>query len=122
MASIRRAIDAMALARVLPRLRVNAVEPGINPATGLGGTNGFMRFVFGQIITRLPPFNRYRSTPGWAARVIVRVLIDRSVGTGSYYDHLGRPTRGSALAGDPDFQDRVLAQPRAFFSSATASG
>jgi NAD(P)-dependent dehydrogenase (short-subunit alcohol dehydrogenase family) len=113
---------ALALARALPRLRVNAVEPGINPATGLGGASGVMRFVFGHIITRLPPFSRYRSTPERAARIIVRVLIDKSVGTGSYYDHLGRPARGSALASDPEFQDRVLAQTRAFLSSAIPSG
>jgi NAD(P)-dependent dehydrogenase (short-subunit alcohol dehydrogenase family) len=112
--------SALALARELPRLRINAVEPGINPATGLGGTNGLVRFVFGQIITRLPPFNRYRSTPDRAARVITRIVTDKSGGTGTYYDQKGQPMMGSALARDPDFQDRVLAETRAFLSSATA--
>jgi NAD(P)-dependent dehydrogenase (short-subunit alcohol dehydrogenase family) len=111
---------ALALARKLPRLRVNAIEPGINPATGLGGTNGLMRFVFGQIITRLPPFSRYRSTPARAARVIVRVVTDNSGGTGTYFDHAGQPMVGSALVRDPNFQDRVFAETRAFLSNATA--
>lgn len=112
--------SALALARELPRLRVNAVEPGINPATGLGGANGVMRFVFGQIITRLPPFSRYRSTPDRAARVITSIVTDKSGGTGTYYDQKGQPMTGSALARDLAFQDRVLAQTRAFLSSATA--
>jgi len=112
--------SALALSRELPRLRINAVEPGINPATGLGGANGLMRFVFGQIITRLPPFNRYRNTPERAARVITKIVTDESVGTGTYYDHKGQPMRGSALAHDPEFQDRVLAETRAFLSIAPA--
>ncbi len=111
---------ARALARDMPRLRVNAVEPGINPAIALGGANGFVRFLFGQIITRLPPFNRYRNTPERAARVITRILTDKSGGTGAYYDHNGQPTLGSTLALDPEFQDLVLAETRAFLSSATA--
>lgn len=111
---------ALALSREWPRLHINAVEPGINPATGLGGATGLMRFVFGQIITRLPPFNRYRNTPERAARVITRVVTDSSGATGIYYDQKGRPTVGSALASDPKFQDRVLAETRAFLSSATA--
>jgi NAD(P)-dependent dehydrogenase (short-subunit alcohol dehydrogenase family) len=109
-------VSALALSRELPRLHINAVEPGINPATGLGGASGVMRFVFGQIITRLPPFNRYRSTPERAARVITAILTNKSAGTGVYYDHQGRPASGSTLAGDPEFQDRVLAETRAFLS------
>ncbi len=111
---------ALALSRALPRLRINAVEPGINPATGLGGANGLLRFVFGQIITRLPPFNRYRSTPERAARVITQIVIDTSIGTGTYYDHNGQTMRGSSLVHDHAFQDRVVAETRAFLSSATA--
>ncbi len=109
-------VSALALSRELPRLHINAVEPGINPATGLGGANGLMRFVFGQIITRLPPFNRYRNTPERAARVITTILTNKAVGTGVYYDQKGRPARGSTLASDPKFQDRVLAETRAFLS------
>ncbi len=112
--------SALALSRELPRLRINAIEPGINPATGLGGASGFLRFVFGQIITRLPPFNRYRNTPDRAARVITRIVTDKSAGTGTYYDHKGQPMWGSALAHDLEFQDRVVAETRAFLSSAMA--
>jgi NAD(P)-dependent dehydrogenase (short-subunit alcohol dehydrogenase family) len=111
---------ALALSREVPRLHINAVEPGINPATGLGGANGLMRFLFGQIITRLPPFNRYRNTPERAARMITKIVTDKSVGTGAYYDHEGRPAMGSALVSDPKFQDGVLAETRAFLSSAPA--
>jgi NAD(P)-dependent dehydrogenase (short-subunit alcohol dehydrogenase family) len=109
--------SAMVLARELPRLHVNAVEPGINPATGLGGANAFMRFLFGQIITRLPPFSRYRSSPDRAARVITRIMTDMSGGTGIYYDHKGQLTVGSALARDPEFQDRVVAETRTLLST-----
>ena len=107
---------ALALSRELPRLRINAIEPGINPATGLGGANGFMRFLFGQFITRLPPFSKYRSSPDRAARVIMMIVTDKSGGTGIYYDQAGQPMAGSALARDPEFQDRVVAETRALLS------
>lgn len=109
---------ALALSRDTPRLRINAIEPGINPATGLGGANGVMRFVFAQIMTRLPPFNRYASRPEHVGAVIATIVRDRSVGTGVYYDHEGRPMRGSPLAHDPAFQDRVVAETRAFLAKA----
>jgi len=109
------------LARENPRLRFNAVEPGITPGTGLGGTHSpLLHFVFGQVITRLPPFGQFRSTPEQAARVIARVLTDRGRASGVYFDEKGRPMRGSALAHDPAFQDRVIAETRAFLSSAGA--
>ncbi len=108
---------ALALSRELPRLRINAVEPGINPATGLGGANNFVRFLFGQFITRLPPFSRYRSSPDRAARVITRIVTDESGGTGIYYDQAGQPMAGSALVRDPEFQDRVVAETRALLST-----
>ncbi len=71
-------------------------------------------------MTILPPFNRYRHTPERAARVITRIMTDKSRGTDAYFDHHGKPTPGSTLALDPDFQDRVLAETRAFLASATA--
>lgn len=107
----------LALAKETPRLRFNAVEPGINPTTGLGGANAFLRFLFGQIITRFPPFNRYRSTPERAAQVIAKILTDRSVGTGVYFDENGKPMRGSALVHDPKFGACVVAETRAFLSA-----
>ena len=107
----------LAFARDVPRLKFNAVEPGINPTTGLGGGNAFSRFVFGQLITRLPPFGRYRSTPEQAARVIVKVLLNSAGDSGVYYDEKGHPMQGSKLAHDPAFQERVVRETRAFLSS-----
>ncbi|MDR3511286.1 MAG: SDR family NAD(P)-dependent oxidoreductase [Caulobacteraceae bacterium] len=105
----------LALARENPRLRINAVEPGINPSTGLGDMNGVLRFV-GRIVMRLPPFGRYLSTPERAAKVLTTVLTDHSGRTGIYYDEKGAPMTGSILAEDPEFQDRVVAETRAFLA------
>lgn len=104
----------LALAREHPRLRINAVEPGINPDTGLGGGNAAMRFVMSQIITRLPPFRQFRSTPDRAGRVIASILVSPSARSGIYFDEKGLPMRGSSLVHDPIFQDRVLGETRAF--------
>ena len=48
---------ALAFAREVPRLRFNAVEPGLNLATGLGGrdSGGFVRFLQGYIFPMLVP-------------------------------------------------------------------
>ena len=110
--------STFALARENPRLHINAVEPGINPTTGLGGANAVARFIFGQIVTRLPPFSRYRSTPERAANVMATILTDRSNKTGVYYDEKGEPMTGSTLAHDQEFQDRVVAETRAFLKKA----
>ena len=76
--------------------------------------------VFSQIVTRLPPFSRHRSTPERAAHVMAQVLMDRSAKTGVYYDGKGRPMIGSTLAHDPQFQDRVVTQTRAFLTTVAA--
>jgi len=107
--------STLALARENPRLCINAVEPGINPATGLGDMNAALRFV-GQVVMRLPPFSRYRSTPERAARVLATILTDRAGKTGIYYDEKGEPMSGSTVAEDPKFQDRVVAETRAFLA------
>ena len=112
--------SALALARETPRLRFFAVEPGINPSTGLGGANAFLRFLFGQVITRLPPFSRYRSTSQRAAQVISNILTKETAKTGSYFDERGEQMRGSAQVHDPVFQDRVLAETRALLATAPA--
>lgn len=112
---------ALGLARENPRLRFNAVEPGITPTTGLGGAqNPAVSFIFAQIITRLPPFGQFRSTPERAARTLVQVLVDGSGATGVYFDEKGRPMRGSNLAHDPAFQNQVLAETRAFLRGQAA--
>lgn len=107
---------ALGLARENPRLRIDAVEPGINPDTELSGGNAAMRFLFGQIVTRLPPFSRYRTTPDRAAHVIATILNDKSSKSGLYHDEKGEPMTGSVLAHDPEFQDRVIAETRAFLA------
>lgn len=105
------------LAREVPRLHFRAVEPGITPGTGLGGdANAILHFLFGQVITRLPPFSKYRSTPDQAAGVITRVLTDRSGKSGVYYDERGEPMTGSPLVQDPNFQSRVVSETRQFLA------
>ncbi len=105
----------LALARETPRLRINAVEPGITRGTALGGAPAVVGFLFGQIMRFVPPFSHYASTPERAARVITRILVE-SEETGVYYDERGRPMRGSVLAHDPAFQDRVVSETRALLS------
>lgn len=107
---------SLGLARTMPRLHVNAIEPGINPSTNLAGTNMVVRLL-SQILMRLPPFERYRSTPQRAGRIITDVLIDRSGRTGIYYDEKGEAMTGSVLAHDPAFQDRVLTETRLYLAS-----
>jgi NAD(P)-dependent dehydrogenase (short-subunit alcohol dehydrogenase family) len=109
---------ALAFARESPRLHFNAVEPGITPGTGLArDANPVLRFLFGQVLTLLPPFRQYRSTPARAAHVILRILTDESGKSGVYYDEKGRPMLGSTLVRDPRFQDRVTAETRALLAA-----
>ena len=108
---------ALAFARETPRLRFNAVEPGITPGSGLGrDTNALLGLLFTYVISFLPPFVQHRSTPERSARVITKILTDESRTTGVYYDEKGRPMLGSELVRDPQFQDRVGAETRAFLS------
>lgn len=109
--------SAMVFARETPRLRFNAIEPGITPGTGLSrDANVVLRFLFGQVLTSFPPFSQYRSTPERAAQVITKVLTDDSGKTGIYYDEKGQPMLGSAQVRDPEFQDRVVTETRDFLS------
>jgi NAD(P)-dependent dehydrogenase (short-subunit alcohol dehydrogenase family) len=108
---------AMAFARETPRLRFNAVEPGVNLTTGLGrDANAFVRFLVRLLVPLLLPFIKVLSTPKRAARVITDVVMNASGQTGVYYDESGHPMLGSALVRDPAFQDRVVAETRAFLS------
>lgn len=111
----------MAFARETPRLRFNAVEPGFSPGTGLSRDAGLLLRVLAKyVLAPLAPFIRYWSTPGRAAKVITDVLLNEPGGTGGYYDERGRPMRGSALARDPEFQDRVVAETRALLATVPA--
>ena len=113
---------AMAFARETPRLRFNAVEPGLNPATALGrDSTTFASALSGALIRLLvwllTPFIRILRTPKQAARVIKVIMTDNSEQTGVYYDERGRPMQGSTLVRDPRFQDRVVSETRALLSS-----
>ena len=114
---------AMAFARQTPRLRFNAVEPGLNPTTGLGLADAgtvvrlLQATVVPVLVPLLMPFMKILSTPRRAARVITKVMIDASGRTGVYYDEGGQPMLGSALVRDPTFQDRVVAETRALLST-----
>jgi hypothetical protein len=112
----------MELARETPRLHFNAIEPGLNPTTGLGGDLcAFMRFlqtcIIPLLVPLLMPFIKILSTPKRAARVITKILIDGSDQTGLYYDEKGDPMLGSTLVRDPKFQDRVVAETRTLLAT-----
>ena len=114
---------ALAFAREIPRLHIDAIEPGFNPTTGLGGgdVSAFVRFVqrfvVPLLVPLLMPFIKILSTSKRAAREINKILIDTSRHTGVYYDEGGHPMQGSALVRDPKFQDRVVAETRAFLAA-----
>ena len=105
------------MARETPRLHFNAVEPGVTPTTGLGGSGAFVRFlqatVIRVLVLLLMPFIKFLSTPQRAARVITDAVTSSAGRTGVYYDERGRPMRGSELVHDREFQDRVVVETRA---------
>jgi NAD(P)-dependent dehydrogenase (short-subunit alcohol dehydrogenase family) len=113
---------AIAFARDTPRLHFNAVEPGLNPTTALARDAGavihFMsNYIIPLLVPLLMPFIKVLSTPKRAARVITKAVINASGETGVYYDEGGHPMLGSALARDPKFQDRVVAETRALLAT-----
>jgi len=114
---------SMAFARETPRVHFNAIEPGLNPTTGLGGSDVgafvrfLQRFIIPILVPLLIPFFKVLSTPKRAARVITRVVINASGQTAVYYDEGGHPMLGSALVRDPKFQDRVVAETRALLAT-----
>jgi len=99
-------------------LHFNAVEPGITRGTGLGSGSvpPVVHFIFGYLMSIIPPFSKFSSTPEKSAKVIANVLTDTSGKTGIYYDEKGEPMTSSTLVRDPDFQNRVVAETRAFLS------
>ena len=109
----------LALAREMPRLRFNAVEPGFNPGTDLGRDSSvLLRLLARYVLAPLAPLIKYWSNPKTAARVITGVLTDDSGRTGVYYDEAGRPMQGSALVREPEFAGRVVAETRALLARA----
>ena len=114
---------AMAFARETPRLHFNAIEPGLNPTTGLGGSDVgafvrfLQRFIIPLLVPLLMPFIKILSTPKRAAHVITKIMTDASGQAGVYYDEGGHPMQGSALVHNPKFQDRVVGETRALLST-----
>jgi hypothetical protein len=101
----------------MARLRINAVEPGFSPGTGLvREAPAPVRLVMRYGLQPLAPFFRHWSNPKTAARMITRVLTGESGPTGVYYDENGQPMTGSALVQDPEFSDRVVAETRALLA------
>lgn len=110
--------SALFFARENPRLHFNAVEPGITRGTKLGGEsiNPVVHSIFGYLMCIIPPFSKYSSTPEKSAKVITKVVTDTSGKTGIYYDEKGEQMLGSTLVRDHNFQNRVVAETRAFLS------
>jgi len=109
----------LSLAREMPRLRFNAVEPGFNPGTGLGrDANPALQLLAKYILAPLAPWSKYWSTPKRAAQVITDVLTEQSDRTGVYVDENGEPMLGSAQVRDSSFADRYVAETRALLASA----
>ena len=109
---------ALDFARETPRLRINAVEPGFNPATSLGrDANAFVRFLLKYVLTLFAPYVKYWSTPKQAANVITKVLMNAGGETGVYFDDEGHAMLGSTLVRDPKFQARVVAETRALLAT-----
>lgn len=116
---------ALAFARETPRLRFNAVEPGVNADTGLGRDANIVVRVLSKLLAPLlvpllMPFMKFLSTPKRAGRVITKITIDPSGKSGVYYDEGGAPMLGSERVRDPKFQDRVVAETRALLSTVAA--
>jgi NAD(P)-dependent dehydrogenase (short-subunit alcohol dehydrogenase family) len=114
---------AMAFARETPRLRFNAVSPGLIFATGLfqGGAGSVVgslsKTISSLLVPLLMPFMKFLRTPKQAARVMTKLLTDGSGETGIYYNERGHQTHGSAQVADPKFQDRVIAETRALLAT-----
>ena len=117
-------VTGLALAREMPRLRINAVEPGFTPGTSLGmgdvsaTVRVLVKILVPVLVPLLMPFVKILSTPKRAARTLTAILVDPSGPTGVYFDERGRPMQASALARDPAFQERVVAETRALLASA----
>ncbi len=111
--------SAMFFAREIPRLHFNVVEPGITRGTGLGAesAHAFVRFLFGLVMTTIPPFSQYSSTSKKSAKVITRILTDTSGKTGVYFDEKGLPMQGSELSRDTKFQERVVVETHALLAN-----
>jgi NAD(P)-dependent dehydrogenase (short-subunit alcohol dehydrogenase family) len=109
---------ALALARATPRIRVNAIEPGFSPTTNLGrDAHLALRILAKTVFALIVPLVKYGTTPRRAGRVLAGAVLEPTA-TGVYFDERGKPMQPSARVRDPAFQDRVLAETRAFLAAA----
>jgi NAD(P)-dependent dehydrogenase (short-subunit alcohol dehydrogenase family) len=109
---------ALALAREVPRLRVNAVEPGFSPGSNLGrDASPVLHLLSAYVLSPIAPLVKYWSTPKRAGRMIAALLTDDTDTTGVYYDEKDRLMLGSTLVRDPAFTDRVVTETRTLLAT-----
>lgn len=108
---------ALALARQYPRLRFNAVEPGVNPGSNLGRDMPPALVAVSKALAPLMQLMPHYTTPKKAAVVITRILTSQEPDTGVYFDENGEPMSGSKQVRDRAFQDRVVAETRSLLAT-----
>ena len=108
---------ALAFARDYPRLRFNAIEPGVNPGSNLGRDMHPALVAVSKVLAPVMQLMPHYTTPKRAAKVITRILTSDSTETGVYFDENGDPMKGSKQVHDPAFQDRVVAEARALLAT-----
>jgi NAD(P)-dependent dehydrogenase (short-subunit alcohol dehydrogenase family) len=108
---------ALALAREYPRLRFNAIEPGVNPGSNLGRDMHPALVAVSKVLAPVMQLMPHYTTPKKAAIVITRILTSEKADTGVYFDENGDPMSGSKQVHDPAFQDRVVAETRALLAT-----
>jgi NAD(P)-dependent dehydrogenase (short-subunit alcohol dehydrogenase family) len=108
---------ALAFAREYPRLRFNAIEPGVNPGSNLGRDMHPALVAVSKVLAPVMQLMPHYTTPKKAAKVITRILTGASTETGVYFDENGDPMKGSQQVHDPAFQDRVVAETRALLAT-----
>lgn len=106
---------ALELARENPRLRIHAIEPGFNPATGLArDANVVVRGLAAMLAPALPYVLKGASTSRRTARLLTHLITTPCRETGLYYDEKGAPMLASAQIREAGFTQRVMAETRAF--------
>jgi NAD(P)-dependent dehydrogenase (short-subunit alcohol dehydrogenase family) len=116
---------ALAFAREYPRLRFNAIEPGVNPGSNLGRDMNAVLRGASKLLSPVMQLMPHYTTPKKAGAVIARLLTSdagalatsTATASGVYYDEDGKPMRGSTQVHDPAFQDRVVAETRALLAT-----
>lgn len=108
---------ALSLAREHPRLRFNAVEPGVNPGSNLGRDMHPALVAVSKALAPVMQLMPHYTTPTKAAVVITRILTSEKPDTGVYFDENGEPMSGSKQVRDQAFQDRVVAETRALLAT-----